>query len=179
MKFIEIFQSSFMRDHSRMAQWLNNLRDIVIASRLSVDTEYLTLNGTPNGQLLRYRGPLGGAGGAAGVDSAAYAGPFNVIKKDNTTVTVGKDAFNIVFLGQTDAAMSETDIAVTASGFIGLKITFSGSAYTYVFKHYTTFPAQTATEFYIPLAYVTVASSAISRIEQLQYGNIVQSGRIL
>lgn len=116
--------------------------------------------------------PLGGVG------SGDYEGPFNVIQKDDTSVTVGTDSTNLIILGLVSYSFTEADLTVSASGYACLKITYS-IGYTYALEFSASLPTQTATNFYIPLAYVTVADGAISAIEQLQFGAIVQSGRVL
>jgi hypothetical protein len=119
--------------------------------------------------------------------SAEYAGPFAVVKKDDTTVTLqgynaDKDryCYNPLILGLKTYDVAERDISVSASAWIYMKITYDGSDYQLAFSAETGFKDQTATEFYIPLAYVKCGGDGkITDIIQLQYGNIIHPGRVL
>jgi hypothetical protein len=116
--------------------------------------------------------------------SSAYAGPFAVVAATATSVTVygnnsteGRNYTATITLGTTIKTFPEATLSVTSSGYVYLKITYT-TAYVVELATAASVPAQTDTEYYIPLAYVTVTDGSISGIDQFQYGQIQGSGRI-
>jgi len=117
--------------------------------------------------------------------SSAYAGPFAVVAATATSVTVygnnsteGRNYTATITLGTTIKTFPEATLSVTSSGYVYLKITYESSAYVGLLTTAANVPAQTATEYYIPLAYVTVTNGAISGVDQFQYGQVQGAGRI-
>ncbi len=120
---------------------------------------------------------------------STYSGPFAVIDSsaDGTVqVTVcgtnsieGRNFTSQIILGLTVKTFAEANLSISASGYVYLKITYSSSDYIIELKTAAALPAQTATEYYVPLAWVDYASSAISGITQLQFGQIQAAGRIV
>lgn len=141
--------------------------------------------------------PLGGAqlvrqhksrsGSSSG--SFEYSGPFAVIDSSSSgtvQVTVcgansteGRNFTSQIILGLTVKTFAEANLSISASGYVYLKITYSSSDYVVELKTAAALPAQTATEYYIPLAWVDYADSAISGITQFQFGQIQAAGRIV
>ena len=127
--------------------------------------------------------------GGSGAVASGYDGPFAVVNSSTEStqqITVysqnaeeGRPAAATVTLGTTVKTFAETTLSVSASGYVYLKITYSGSAYIVETASAASMPAQAATEYYVPLAYVTVTDGAISDIQQLQFGQVEGAGRIL
>ena len=140
------------------------------------DGKTIAVNELGNSICIQY---IGSRGGGVGGGSSDYSGPFAVVKKDDTTVTVyGYNAtakryfYNYVDIGiETPIIVAETDKTISSSAWVYLKIAYS-STYTITIETASTFPAQTNTELYIRLASVAVESSKISEIIQYHYGNV-------
>lgn len=131
---------------------------------------------------------------ASGIDEVAqvaaskYTGPFAVIKKDDTTVTVVCLADDATYFqtsqirsGLTVQNMTaNADVTITVTGYVYAVIAYYGSAFTITFANASSMPEQTATTLYVPLARVTFTSSKIAKIMQEQEGQIypTQHGRI-
>jgi hypothetical protein len=116
-----------------------------------------------------------------------YNGPFAVVRKDDTTVTLlgynadkGRYWYNTLILGLKSYDVQERDISVSESSWIYMKITYDGSDYQIEFSAEAEFREQTEEEFYIPLALAQCGDDGkITRVTQVQYGNIIHPGRVL
>jgi hypothetical protein len=122
------------------------------------------------------------AGGAGGTQN--YEGPFAVVAKDGTTVTIlGSNSeknrlwSNTITLGLSKLELPEQDLSISSTGHVYLEIRYS-SSYAAEAKA-GVMPEQSDTKYYIPLAYVVVKDGAISSITQLQFGQVEGCGRIL
>ena len=115
----------------------------------------------------------------------AYAGPFAVTKKDDTTVTLlgnhsdeGRGWTNYVTAGLSAVTVAEQDKgSITSSGYLYLDVSYS-SGYS-VAVAFGSLPSQSSTHYYHPIAYITCVDSKISSIDQLQYGNVYIAGRVV
>jgi hypothetical protein len=112
-----------------------------------------------------------------------YEGPFKVVKKDDTTVTIQgyneeEDRLlnNEIFLGTETITFTEQDLAITIQGFVALQITYS-SEYSVTAVNVESFE-QDEDNLYIPLAYVKFADSKITSLTQIQYGQVFGAGRV-
>lgn len=114
-----------------------------------------------------------------------YSGPFACVAKDDTTVTVlgynaseGRYFSDYAIFGTSTEEVPETDVSsITSDCWIYIRVSYS-SGYSLVIEGNSTLPTQTATEMFIPLAYVKCADSKISSITQIQYGTIHYPGRV-
>ena len=121
---------------------------------------------------------------AGGGDS--YQGPFKVVKKNDTNVTimgydVSKEQFihNYIIAGLSRFEdTGDTDKGVSGNGVIYAKITHSGSyAVEYLFA--TSLPAQTNGNVYVSLADIRFSSGKITKVTQIQFGEIHIAGRLV
>ena len=117
-----------------------------------------------------------------------YSGPFAVAKLTDTSAEVlgysesDSQYWNNYFvlgLLRIELADGANVTEITASGYLYVGITWSGSAYIATLAHAAALPAQDNTHIYIPLAYILCADSKISSIVQVQYGTIHYTGRML
>lgn len=123
------------------------------------------------------------------VSSNAYYGPFAVTKEvdeneNETLILCGynpdKNRYfnNFIDIGLESALdVPEQEIDLSENGWVYLEIAYD-SNYTVEIKNDAEFPAQTDTELYIRIAYVTFKDDKISEIIQYQYGGINLPGRI-
>lgn len=123
-------------------------------------------------------------GGISG--SSDYYGPWAVVQKNTTTVTVKAYAAgsylskSLVIAGlTTEEQATDADVTVTTSGVIYADITQSGGTYSIAYANASALPAQSSTHYYVELAAVTFASSAITGLSQTQYGQIHVAGRVV
>jgi len=123
--------------------------------------------------------------GASVPGKAGYEGPFAVARSGDTRVTVhsynsneGRAWESLIYLGLEKKAISETEITIGNSGFIYVQITLSNGSYSYEIKS-GDLPDQENGKLIVPLADIGFESGAISKIIQLQYGNIHFPGRML
>jgi len=110
--------------------------------------------------------------------ASSYSGPFAVVKKDDTTVTVqgynfdeGRYFNNEIDIGLgTNIQVAEADISgITTDSVIYVKITYSNGNYTAVLgSHISTLPAGTDTEYYERIAFVHCSAGKIADITQCQ-----------
>lgn len=121
-----------------------------------------------------------------GGGSSDYFGPWAVIEKNATTVTIkAQDATN-GYLGKslmvagltTKEQTTDVDVTITTTGAVYVQIMQSGGTYSFTFAN-AALPAQTAGNLYVALTYVTFASSAITGLQQAQYGQIHVAGRVV
>jgi len=116
-----------------------------------------------------------------------YMGPWAVVEKDTATVTVkaydltnGYVCRSLLIAGLTTQTHSaDADVTITTSGAVYAKITFAGGVYVFEFVNAAALPEQAAGILYVALAYVTFADSAITTLQQAQYGQIHVAGRIV
>jgi hypothetical protein len=117
----------------------------------------------------------------------SYKGPFRVIKKDSTSITLygrnysGKRMIpNLVYIGAYKREVPEQHLEVLSSGYICLKLTYPREieVYTLTLERFDSIPEPTRYEYVVPIAYVTVAASKIKEIVQIHYGQIYASGRV-
>lgn len=129
---------------------------------------------------------IGTRGSGSPSTSSSYSGPFAVVKKDDTTVTIlgyhadeDRNWKNYVYAGLTATEVAEQDKAsITTSGYLYLDVTYS-SGYSVAVGFATSVPAQSATHYYHPLAWIECADSKISSVLQMQYGQIFIAGRVV
>ena len=120
--------------------------------------------------------------------TGVYNGPFQVKKKNDTEVTIrgynlseGRLFRNWAILGLTTVEFNEGDLTISGEGYACAKITYSSPNYVTAYEFVTTAnfaTIQSATAYYVPLAFITWESSAIKKIYQLQYGIIEGAGRL-
>jgi len=115
--------------------------------------------------------------------AGAYEGPFAVVKYTESTVRVysynadeGRAFEALMILGLTKIAVPETEVEVY-SGHVWIEVTHNGTDYIYEIKS-GALPDQTNDKLIIPLADIGVEEGAITKIIQLQYGNIHFPGRV-
>lgn len=112
--------------------------------------------------------------------SSAYSGPFAIAKLTDTSIEVlGYSATdsqywnNYIIAGLLRIEVADgASVAVTASGYTYIGITWNGTIYVATLAHAAALPAQDVTHIYVPLAYVVVTDSKIASITQIQYGII-------
>ncbi len=124
------------------------------------------------------------AGGSSG--DATYDGPFAVVKKDDTTVTVygynldaGRLFNSYIDLGTDRIEFTEADVIITASGWVYLDITYSSPNYAASAAFAAAFPSQSTTHQYIDLAYVLFSDGIITSILQTRTGLQILPGRAM
>jgi len=122
------------------------------------------------------------------VSANAYSGPFAVIQEvdedaNESLILSGYNSdkkrysHNYIDIGiESPIEVAETELELSESGWVFLKITYVFGYQTEI-KSAAEFPAQTATELYIRIAYVTFNDDKISEIIQYQYGAINLTGR--
>ncbi len=127
------------------------------------------------------------AGGSGG--TSKYNGPFAVTEQSGqgaqpTGVVLlgpGQDraTVNQVILGLATRTVEQTELnGLGASYYVFLDITWTGTEYQMLISTETSLPAQSATHYVIPIAYVEIKDSAVASITQLQYGSVQGSGRV-
>lgn len=125
-------------------------------------------------------------GGGSPGNSYEYPGPFKVVQKDDTTVTVegynvteDRNWRNYIDVGlDTPLELDEQDLAIAATGWVYLVLTQTANVYdTPTIATDATLPPQDNTHTYIRLAYVVVEDAVIYEIVQWQYGGMVLPGR--
>lgn len=105
-----------------------------------------------------------------------YTGDFAVYKTGDMSVLISSGT---MVLGTTTYSFPATSQIISTARYIYLKITYASGAYTIaVYVSSSSTMAQTSTEFYVPIANITV-DSGITAINQRQRGAIIQSGRVL
>jgi hypothetical protein len=122
------------------------------------------------------------AGGMGG--KSEYEGPFAVIAGSTAgSVTIcgansdaGRPTPATVTLGTTVSTFAEASLAVSATGYVYLEITYS-SSYAITAKSGASM-TQDDTHYCVPLAYVVLKDGKISSIQQLQFGQVEGAGRI-
>ena len=151
------------------------------ASAIRIGETVRRMESIPVGEIPGKRGHKGRGG-----NSYSYDGPFAVVQKDATNVTIqgyneSEDRYwrNYVDVGlETPLELIEQDLAVAATGWVHLVMTQTAGTYnTPTVAIAATLPAQTNTTYYRRLAYVTFASGAITSVIQWQYGGIDLPGR--
>lgn len=132
----------------------------------------------PNGYLIE-TDRAAGAGGAG-----TYSGPFAVIKKNDTTITIkaydGVDYLgrNRIVAGLESAIVSaDTDVTITTSGPVYVKITYS-SGIVYNFYNAASLPGQVNGEVYKTIAEVLFVGGKITQRTQVQRDEIHVAGRV-
>lgn len=115
-----------------------------------------------------------------------YEGPFKVINKDASTVTIkaydGSQyyAHNYIIAGLSRIeSTSDVDVTITATGSVYAKIVYSAGSYVVTYHNAASLPAQADGEYYVELAAVDFTDSKASVKQQIQYGNINISGRVV
>jgi hypothetical protein len=114
-----------------------------------------------------------------------YDGPFKVVKKDDTTVTIqgynlDEDAYlkNEVYLGLQTVVFGGQDVDITVDGYVAIQITCDEEGvYTLTAVNVESFE-QDEDNLYIPLARVKFADSKITSLTQIQYGQVFGAGRV-
>jgi hypothetical protein len=127
---------------------------------------------------------------AAVAAEKSYDGPFAVVQKDDTTVTMygyneeeGRDFHDYVNLGSKAVEVAETEISASESGYVYVKVTIASDEYDHEVK-YGALEDNSDTQLIIPIAFVQFLSNDdgpyISTIYQyVTTGNYVVQGRIL
>lgn len=115
----------------------------------------------------------------------SYYGPFSIVQKNDTTVTVkakdGADYFadNLIVMGlETGNVASDTDITISVSGSIYIKVTYYGGV-QYAFGNASSLPNQVNGQVYIELYSVEFADGAIQSLNRSRGGHIHIAGRIV
>ena len=118
--------------------------------------------------------------------NSKYSGPFAVVQKDSTTVTIlgyhadeGRNWKNYIDVGlDAPLELAEQDVTISAAGWVYLALTQTAGAYnTPTAAFAATLPTQDNTHFYKRLAFVEFDSGAITNITQWVYGGIDYPGR--
>ena len=160
--------------HAQLWDWINSLE--VYGDKSTVFTnktsQGINISGKPFKQEIKSN--------AVGGGSSLYSGPFAVGKLTDTSVEVlGYSATdsqywnNYIIAGLSRIEVADgASVAVTASGYVYIGITWNGSIYVATIAHAEALPAQDNAHIYIPLAYVVVTESKISSITQIQFGII-------
>lgn len=117
----------------------------------------------------------------------SYPGPFKVVQKDDTNITV--EGYNVtedrkwqnyIDIGvASPLELEEQDIEVLVTGWVYLVLTQTANVYDPpTIATAVTLPAQDNEHVYIRLAYVTVTDGVISDVLQWWYGGIALPGRV-
>jgi len=168
-----------------------NLKDWILAVNRSLERIYplegrgIVLERTAAGTRIHATGTGGSSGGSSG-GSTEYNGPFAVVKKTDTSVTVY--GYNVTapanrqfrayaILGLISREFTESEVSsITSTGWVYLEIS---SGYAVSAKFATSLPPQDNTHIYHPIAHIVCADSKISSITQLQYGCVHFPARAL
>lgn len=135
--------------------------------------------GVPN---FEYVGVKGGGTSSA---QSSYTGPWAVVRKSDTVVTVkaagtGYPCVSRVIAGLvTTVHAADADVTITVDGEVYLHVTVSGTTYTLAFANAATLPAQTAGNYYVSLARVEFTDSKIGTITQIKTSDIEVVGRVV
>lgn len=141
------------------------------------------IGSTPYGSLMMAR-PHKSRGGSVASD---YNGPWAIIQKDATTVTVkAQDLANgylcksLVIAGlTTQEHATDADVTISASGVIYADITQSAGVYSIAFGNAASLPSQTSTHYFVPLAWVLFENGTIAQLVQDRHQSIEVTGRIV
>ena len=159
----------------------DTLKDVysTIARKRILSSDDISATETVDGTLLSLANPAPQGGGGGG--GSSYDGPFSavaltsssiLIQGYNTGSTPPRNWQNLITLGETTITFPETTVgSVSSSGYIYLDIKHS-SSYTVTALFGVSIPAQTDTDYYIPIAWIDYASSKITDVIQEQYGQI-------
>jgi hypothetical protein len=113
--------------------------------------------------------------------------PFKVVKGEDpgSVVVMGynEDEYrlfkNMVTLGLNSLEVPETRLSgITEGVWIYLSVSYSASSYAAEIKSAGSLPAQSESEYVVPVAYVECQDAAIVAIHQMQYGPVQAGGRI-
>jgi hypothetical protein len=118
--------------------------------------------------------------------SSGYVGPFAVVIKDPTTITIqgynvdkGRFFRNYIILA-TNAYLevNEQNISgISSNACLYVDITYS-PGYAAAVTFASSLPAQASDHYYIPIAFINASGGLITDIIQIQYGIMQGSGRI-
>lgn len=120
-----------------------------------------------------------------GFGNGAYRGPFAVVMSDSSTVKIysynadeDRSFVSLIIAGLTVIEFDESEVTVSGSGHIWIEITQESGTYSYECKA-GTLPDETDSLLVVPLADVAFEDGKITKIVQMQYGNIHVAGRIV
>ena len=115
-----------------------------------------------------------------------YNGPFKVVKKDASTVTIkaydGSKyyAHNYIIAGLSRIeSAADVDVTITVTGSVYAKVIYSASVYSVTYHNEATLPSQVDGEYYFELAAIDFTDSKAIVKQQVQYGYINISGRVV
>ena len=119
------------------------------------------------------------------VSSDTYNGPFQCVRKNDTTVTIkaydGSTyyAHNYIIAGLDRIEVTtDVDVTITASGFVYIHVWYSGG-YQYSFSNVAALPSQTDGHYYKTIAMVKLESGVCSVLAQVCRDEIHVAGRIV
>ena len=122
-----------------------------------------------------------------GGGDTAYNGPFQVVKKNSTTVTivgydVSKEQFipNNIYIGlDTIELLLDQDVQITDNGVVYADISYNGTVYIVAYLFASILPDQIVGHAYETLANIRFSDSKITSIVQIKRDEIHVAGRIV
>lgn len=116
--------------------------------------------------------------------AGAYSGPFAIVDISSGGVPEIDVLGGGVVLGLNTSTFTRINLAITASGYINITVTWDGDFYIFTLNTTPFRPAQSNSTYHIDVGFVTYEAAAgeiparISLIEQHQYGTHYAAARV-